>query len=112
MFLERIEGFGEVILGNFTFGPDDIMMVFSTSGTNGVVVDVALGAKRRGMPVITVTALEYSKVLPVKHSSGKKLSDIGDINIDNCAPIGDAMVHVRGVDVPVGPAQRLATLPW
>ena len=107
MFLERLEGFGEVILGNFTFGPDDIMMVFSTSGTNGVVVDVALGAKRRGMPVITVTALEYSEVLPVRHSSGKKLSDIGDINIDNCTPIGDSMVHVRGVDVPVGPGSTI-----
>src|SRR6478609_2990721 len=42
MFLERIEGFGEVILSNFTFGPHDVMMVFSTSGTNGVVVEIAL----------------------------------------------------------------------
>lgn len=107
MFLERVEGFGEVILGNFTFGPDDIMMVFSTSGTNGVVIDVALGAKKRGMPVITITALEYSKVLPARHSSGKKLFDIGDINIDNCAPIGDAMVQIRGVDVPVGPGSTI-----
>lgn len=107
MYLERVEGFGEVILSNFTFGPDDVMMVFSTSGTNGVVVDVALGAKARSMPVITVTALEYSKLLPAGHSSGKKLLDIGDINIDNCAPIGDSMVHVRGVDVPVGPGSTI-----
>jgi uncharacterized phosphosugar-binding protein len=107
MFLERVEGFGEVILSNFTFGPDDVMMVFSTSGTNGVVVDVALGAKKRGMPVITVTSLEYSKLLKAGHSSGKKLIDIGDINIDNCAPIGDSMVQVRGVDVPVGPGSTI-----
>lgn len=107
MYLERIEGFGEVILNNFTFGPDDVMMVFSTSGTNGVVVDVALGAKQRGMPVITVTAIEYARLLPSGHSSGKKLIDIGDINIDNCAPPGDAMVSVPGVDVAVGPGSTI-----
>jgi uncharacterized phosphosugar-binding protein len=107
MYLERIEGFGEVILNNFTFGEHDVMMLFSTSGTNGVVVDVALGARQRGMPVIAVTALEYSKLLPVAHSSGKKLIDIADVNIDNCAPPGDSMVTIEGVDVPVGPGSTI-----
>src|SRR5437899_7548358 len=33
MFIERMEGLGQVILRNFEFGPEDLMMVFSTSGT-------------------------------------------------------------------------------
>src|SRR6476660_7023783 len=34
MFLERIEGLGEVILSNFAFGPHDSCMVFSNGGVN------------------------------------------------------------------------------
>ncbi|MFO7170436.1 MAG: sugar isomerase domain-containing protein, partial [Chloroflexota bacterium] len=47
MYLEKLEGFGEVILRNFVFGPHDSFIVFSNGGVNGVVIDVALGAKAR-----------------------------------------------------------------
>jgi uncharacterized phosphosugar-binding protein len=107
MFLERVEGLGEVILRNFVFRPYDVMIVFSTSGTNGVVVDVALGAQARGITVIAVIAAGYSALLPSAHSSGKKLLDIADIVIDNCAPPGDAAVSIPGVDVPVGPVSTI-----
>jgi uncharacterized phosphosugar-binding protein len=107
MWIERQEGLGEVILSNFIFRPYDVMMVFSTSGTNGVVVDVALGSKARGMKVIALVSAEYSKLLPSGHSSGKKLIDIADLVIDNCAPPGDSMVQVKGVDVPVGPGSTI-----
>ncbi len=107
MWLERLEGFGEVILRNFNFGPDDVMMVFSNSGVNGVVVDVALGAKERGMPVIAVVSLDHCQQTAVKHSSGQKLPDIADVTIDNCSPAGDAMVSVEGLDDPVGPGSTV-----
>src|SRR5215472_5122961 len=38
MFIERTEGLGQVILRNFEFGPNDLMMVFSTGGTGAVAV--------------------------------------------------------------------------
>ena len=37
MWLEKVEGFGDVILRNFNFGQDDAMIVFSNSGVNAVV---------------------------------------------------------------------------
>lgn len=107
MFLERLEGFGDVILRNFEFGPHDLMMVFSTSGVNGVVIDVALGAKRRGMPVIAVTSVAHSRASAATHSSGKKLLDIADIALDNCAPVGDAAVAIEDLDAPVGPVSTI-----
>jgi len=107
MWIERQEGLGEVILRNFVFRDYDVMMVFSTSGNNGVVVDVALGAKRRGMRVVAVIAEEYARLLPPGHSSGKRLHEIADLVIDNCALPGDAMVEVPGVDVPVGPGSTI-----
>lgn len=107
MFLERLEGFGEVILRNFDFGPRDAMMVFSTSGVNGVVIDVALGAKKRGMPVIAVTSVAHSRASAAAHSSGKKLLDVADVTLDNCAPVGDAAVAIEGLDAPVGPVSTI-----
>jgi uncharacterized phosphosugar-binding protein len=107
MYLEKLEGFGEVILRNFTFGEHDCMMVFSNSGVNGVVMDVALGAKARGMKVIAVVSLAHCLGSPIKHSSGKRLPDIADVTIDNCSPLGDAMVQVDGLEYPVGPGSSV-----
>ncbi|HWQ12499.1 MAG TPA: sugar isomerase domain-containing protein, partial [Roseiflexaceae bacterium] len=107
MFLEKLEGFGEVILRNFVFGPHDSFIVFSNGGVNGVVVDVALGAKRRGMPVIAVVSLAHCLASPARHSSGQRLPDVADVTIDNCSPAGDALVQVDGLEHPVGPGSTV-----
>lgn len=107
MAIERMEGLGEPILRNFVFRQSDVMIIFSTSGNKGVVIDVALGAKERGMKVVAVLARQYSKLLTSEHSSGRKLDEIADIAIDNCAEPGDSMVRVPGVDVKVGPGSTI-----
>ncbi len=107
MWLEKIEGFGEVILRNFNFGPDDAMLIFSNSGVNAVVIDVALGAKQRGMSVIAVVSFDHASRSAPRHSSGRKLSEIADLAIDNCTPAGDAMVSIDGLDDPVGPGSTI-----
>ncbi len=107
MYLEKLEGFGQVILRNFVFGPHDSFIVFSNSGVNGVVIDVALEAKRLGMPVIAVVSREHCQASPPCHSSGARLPDIADVTIDNCSPAGDAMVYVPGLDQPVGPGSTI-----
>jgi uncharacterized phosphosugar-binding protein len=107
MFIERVEGLGPVILRNFEFGPRDLMMVFSTSGTGAVSVDVALEAKRLGMAVIAVTSLAHSRASRPGHSSGQRLFEVADVVLDNCAVAGDAMVHVPGLPTPVGPGSTI-----
>lgn len=107
MFLEHVEGFGQVILRNFVFSPPDCFLLFSNSGINEVVVDVALEAKRLGMPVIAVVSVDHCMASPANHSSGKKLIDIADIVIDNCTPAGDALVRVPGLEDPVGPGSTI-----
>lgn len=107
MFLEHVEGFGQVILRNFVFGPPDCFLLFSNSGVNEVVVDVALEAKRLGMPVIAVVSVEHCSASPANHSSGKKLIDIADMVIDNCTPGGDALVRVPNLADPVGPGSTI-----
>jgi len=107
MFIERTEGLGPVILRNFEFGPHDLMWVVSTSGAGALVVDVALEAKRLGLPVIALISAEHCRVSSAGHSSGKKLTDVADLILDNCAVPGDAMVHIDGLRYPVGPGSTI-----
>ena len=108
MFLEKVEGLGEVILRNFIFSPRDSFIIFSNSGVNGVVIDVAQGAKARALPVIAVLSVAHSNASIARHSSGKRLIDLADVVIDNCTPVGDALVHVEGLEYPVAPGSTFA----
>jgi len=107
MFIERVEGLGQVIMKNFVFSPPDCFVIFSNSGVNEVVIDVALEAKKRNMPLIVVVSVAHCSVANPRHSSGRRLIDIADIVIDNCTPAGDALVRVEGLEDPVGPASTI-----
>jgi uncharacterized phosphosugar-binding protein len=107
MFIERTEGLGPVILRNFEFGPHDLMWAVSTSGAGALVVDVALEARRLGLPVIVLVSEAHCRVSAPGHSSGKKLTDVADLVLDNCAVPGDALVHVEGLRYPVGPGSTI-----
>jgi uncharacterized phosphosugar-binding protein len=110
MFIERTEGLAEVILSNFTFGGSDVMMVFSTGGSTAVPIEIAIGARTRGMAVIAVTAVTHSLVSDPGHSSGTRLLDHADIVIDLGIPPGDSLVGIEGADVRVGPGSTIANV--
>ena len=108
MFIERVEGLAEQVLANFHFDPRDVFIVFSASGTSAVPIEVAAGARERGMTVVAVTSVAHSKASAARHSSGTRLLDHADVVIDLCTPVGDALVTIDGVDTPVGPGSTLA----
>ena len=54
-------------------------------------------AKKEGNKVIVLTSLEQSQKYPSRHSSGKKLYEIGDYVLDNCVPSGDGLFEVDGI---------------
>lgn len=107
MFLEHVEGLAATILRNFVINPPDSFIIFSNSGVNEVVVEMGLEAKARNLPLIAVISREHSAYSAAKHSSGKKLSDIADVILDNGTPAGDAMVRVAGLEDPVGPGSTV-----
>jgi uncharacterized phosphosugar-binding protein len=107
MFLEHVEGLGKAIMRNFVFAAPDCFIIFSNSGINEVIVEVALEAKAHAMPLIAVVSVEHCLASPPKHPSGKRLTDIADITIDNCTPAGDALVRVQGLADPVGPGSTI-----
>src|SRR5947209_7965858 len=86
LYLEKYEGYADEILKSFHFGPHDAFIVISTSGIRPVVVEMAAGAKRRGMPVIAIVSRLHCEQSQPAHSSGKKLIDVAGIVIDNHCP--------------------------
>jgi uncharacterized phosphosugar-binding protein len=110
LFLERVDGYAETILQNYSFGPHDCMTVFSSTGINNVVIDIAMGASRRGLPVIAVTSVAHQMATQSRHPSGKRLAEVADIVIDNCTPPGDAALMIEGCDYPVCAGSTLAAV--
>jgi uncharacterized phosphosugar-binding protein len=108
MFIERVEGLAEQILSNFEFARSDVMVVFSAGGLSSVPVEIAMGTRTRGLPVIAVTSIVQSTAGTPSHSSGTRLLDHADIVIDLCTPIGDALVRLEGVETPIGPGSTVA----
>ncbi len=94
--LERDPGVAEELLSLFDIQPNDVFIIASNSGVNGSILGVALAAKARGHKVIAVTSLEHTARVPPKHPSGKRLSEVADIVIDNLAPYGDAALELEG----------------
>jgi uncharacterized phosphosugar-binding protein len=107
LHLEKYEGYAEQILRGFAFGPHDSFIVISTSGIRPVVVEMAMGAQRRGLPVIAILSRGHCERSPAAHSSGKKLIDAADVVIDNHCPPGDCVLELEGLEWRTGPASTV-----
>jgi uncharacterized phosphosugar-binding protein len=107
MFIENMAGLARVVARNFRLDPRDVMLVFSTSGTSVVAVEMAMLAHEQGLFTIGVTSVEHCRFAAPKQPDGKKLTDVVDLVLDNGAPIGDALVRIPGLASPVGPGSTL-----
>lgn len=92
---ERDPNVGDNLVSLFDVQPHDIFMIASNSGVNGSILGVALAAKARGHKVIAVTSLDHTMKVTPKHPSGKRLSEVADIVIDNLAPFGDSTMQLE-----------------
>jgi uncharacterized phosphosugar-binding protein len=102
-FIHAVEGYGKAILRSHQLDPGDSIVLFSHSGVNAVILDIALGAKEKGLTVIGVTSLPHSSASPSRHSSGKRLYEVADVVIDTGASLSDASIRIEGLEAPVGP---------
>ncbi|MFN0084778.1 MAG: sugar isomerase domain-containing protein [Blastocatellia bacterium] len=107
LYLEKYEGYAEEILKGFHFGPRDAFIVISTSGIRPVVVEMAMGARQRGLPVIGICSRGHCEQSVPAHSSGKKLIDVADVVIDNGCPPGDCVVELEGLEWRTGPTSTV-----
>jgi uncharacterized phosphosugar-binding protein len=86
------------------------MIVFSASGLSAVPVELARGARRRGIRVIAVTSTRQSLSDEPDADTGSRLLDEADLVIDLCTPHADALVAIDGLEEPVGPGSTIAAV--
>jgi uncharacterized phosphosugar-binding protein len=94
LWIERREGYAPVFLQSYALRSGDCFIVFSHGGLNAAPIEAALYAKERRLTVITVSSLANAAAARATHSSGRKLSDIADIAIDNCVAPEDSQVDI------------------
>ena len=107
LYLENYEGYAEHILSSFRFGVYDAFIIISTSGIRPVIVEMAMGARARGLPVIAIVSKAHSQEAKAVHSSGKKLVDCADLVIDNLCPPGDCVLELEGLEWRTGPVSTI-----
>ena len=107
LHLEKYEGYAEEILQSFHFGPHDAFIVISTSGIRPLIVEMAMGARARGLPVIGIVSKAHCANSPAAHSSGNKLIDVVDVVLDNQCPPGDCVLELEGMQWRTGPTSTV-----
>jgi len=100
--VERLEGYGETLLEQYPIQAGEVIFVISNSGRNPEPIEIAMGAKERGLKVIAVMSLNHSKNVESRHSSGKKLFEFGDVVLDTGTPKGDAVLDFEGLSSKAG----------
>ena len=105
--MERLPGYGTILLQKEAVKEGDVLIVHSVSGRNTVSIDMAIAAKEKGMKVIAVTNVKYSSSTTSRHPSGKRLFEVADIVLDNHGDIGDACISLPGIEQKVAPTSTV-----
>ncbi len=110
--LERTPGVAAGLLERYRPATGEMLFVFSNSGVNCLPVELALEAKKRGLYVVSVSALEYAKIAP-QSALGIRLDQAADLALDNGGVPGDALLQLENCGWRVGPSSTiLGALLW
>lgn len=105
--MERIDGYGSVILDHTPIRKGDVLLIHSVSGRNTIAIEMALAAKQKGIQVIAITNLTYSKQVSSRHASKKRLYECADWVIDNCGDFEDSCILVDGMNQKIAPTSTV-----
>ncbi len=97
------------VLQTSNIRPGDVLFVSSVSGRSRNVVELAYEAQKFGVHVIALVSMSYASAVDAVHSSGKKLYEIAEITLDNCAPAAEAMLEVEGIEARFAAASGIAS---
>jgi uncharacterized phosphosugar-binding protein len=112
MAMERMPGYGALVIANRELGPEDLLILVNAYGINAAVIGAAIEARQRGCFIIGISsrrhATETAPDHPARHPSKQNLHDIVDIAIDTKVPVGDALMQVPGLDQPIAASSTFA----
>lgn len=107
MFLENVSGLAERILRNFGLESSDSALIISSSGCNVVPIEMAELFQKKKIKVVAIVTKDHAEASRSKRNDGKKLMDFADLVLDTGAPVGDAIIEIRGLDTPVSPGSTV-----
>ena len=109
--LERTVNFGASIIKYYDLKKDDVLIIFHNIGINPATIDAALEAKKRGVKIIAVSSSAWQNEMPadhfIRHPNKTNLFDYADVCIEDFNPVGDAVVTVPGLDIPIAPTSNI-----
>jgi uncharacterized phosphosugar-binding protein len=106
--LEQVPELARLVFEDEDIRKGDLLLTFSQSGINPVVVEFAALAREREVAVIVVTSLKHSMATASRHASGKKLYELATVVIDTGCPVGDAGMEVTGLQTKVAAMSTIA----
>ena len=110
LWLERREGYAEVVLSSYELKPVDSLLIFSHGGLNAAPIEMAIEAKKSKVTIVSVSSHLNYRHAAANHSTGNKLADVSDIAIDNCVPPEDALIAAGGIPEKFGAGSTVATV--
>lgn len=108
--MERVEGFGKVIVEYNRIGKGDVILIGSAYGINPVAIQGALECRSRGAFVIAVTSPAFSDQSTysgARHASGSSLYQVSDMYIDSFVPYGDAILEYDFLEHKIAPVATI-----
>jgi uncharacterized phosphosugar-binding protein len=112
MAMERLPGYGRIVIRDRQLGADSLLILVNAYGINSAVIDAALEARDRGVVLIGISSREHAEQTdakhPARHKSALNLHDLVDIAIDCKVPIGDAVMTVDGASENTAPISTFA----
>lgn len=105
--VERLGGYGPILVENAGLQSGDVLVVISNSGRNAVPVEALLAARDRGVGTIALTSVAHSTALPPRPPAPGRLCDLADVVLDNHGVPGDAVVRLDGIAHPIAPTSTV-----
>ncbi len=119
MAVERLPGYGRVVIDDAGLGEGDLLILVNAYGINAALIDAALTAREKGVTTIGISSRAHadqtSTEHPARHPSKQNLHDVVDLHIDTFVPVGDAVIQVGHAVERSGPVSTFAnayTLNW
>jgi len=105
--VERMPELATPLLDEYEPQTGEMLFVYADSGVNGLPVQLAIEARQRGVTVVGVCSLKYTRIAPLS-KVGLRLNEVVDYVIDNHGTPGDALVEVEGSSWRVGASSTIA----
>jgi uncharacterized phosphosugar-binding protein len=83
--------------------PGDVVIIGTNAGFDASTVGLARRCQAMGVHTIAITTVVFEEAITSTDPSGKTLHEVAEVCIDQGGVVGDALLELPGLDVPIIP---------